>query len=181
MNTLLKPILILFLMVISINTLIASNPIKYNQSNKEVLPENLKVLVRDSFCDYSIPTENQFIDEWKTYEHITKPMFAFSDFNGDSKNDYAVLLLSEKFKNVIIVVFLSGNNDYSYTIYRIKKFDLNSNLIDVFISIEKKGYWECANGKKYIKHDGIRVDLASESLSFSYYWANSIFRKFLCD
>ena len=49
MNTLLKLIIMLSLMVISLYTLIASNLIKYNQSNKEILPENVKALVKDFF------------------------------------------------------------------------------------------------------------------------------------
>jgi len=70
---------------------------------------------------------------------------------------------------------------HSFSICKVKTFDLSSNLIDVFISVEKKGYWQTSKGKINIKYDGISVDWASESLSFSYYWKNNNFQKILYD
>jgi hypothetical protein len=150
----------------------------YNQKNFS-LPCNIKKILQDSISGYYIPNKNQYIEEWKEYEQITEPMFAFSDFNGDSKQDYGIVLISKENNKVIFVVIVSFND--SYKIYKIKTFEISEKLIDIFISVEKKGYWESASEKKQIKYDGINVVWASASLSFSYYWYNNGFKRFLYD
>lgn len=180
MNTLLKKMTFLSLMILSFCNPSVSNTVNEKKIDDDFLPNSIKNLIKDSLSEYSVPNENQFIDEWKSYDHISTPRFAFSDFNGDSKKDYAIILLSKNYKEILLVVFLSDNM-HSFSIHRVNIFNLNENLIDVFISVEKKGYWQTSKGKINIKHDGICVDWASESISFSYYWKNNNFQKFLYD
>lgn len=180
-NVLLNKITFLFLMIVAFCDLSASNQISHNKYINEPLPDSIKIILRDSLCDYIIPNENQFIDEWKSYDEIPTPIFAFSDFNGDSKKDYAIILLSKNYKKILLAVFLSDKNNCSFSIYKVKTFDLGSDLIDVFISVDKKGDWQYSNGKRIINYSGICVDWASESISFCYYWKNNDFQKFAYD
>jgi len=180
MNTLLKKMTFISLMTLSFCDLSVSNTVNVKKFDNEFLPNSIKNLIKDSLSEYSVPNENQFIDEWKSYDHISTPRFAFSDFNGDAKKDYAIILLSKNYKKILLAVFLSDNM-HSFSIYKVKIFNSSSDLIDVFISVEKKGYWQTSKGKINIKYDGISVDWASESLSFSYYWKNNNFQKFLYD
>jgi len=179
MKTLLN-ITILFSFILLFCNLSAINRVSSEKYSQKLLPDFIKIILKDSLNEYIIPDEKMFDSEWKSYEHITTPMFAFSDFNGDKEKDYAIILLSKKnHRKILLCTFLS--NEKSYFICRIRTFDLNNDLIDVFISTQKKGYWQTANGGKLIKTDGITVDWASESLSFSYYWTNNQFVKFLYD
>lgn len=178
MKTRLKKTILLSFMLLVCN-LSATNIVSSEKYRQNLLPDFIKTIIKDSLKEYVIPDEKMFDSEWKSYEHITTPMFAFSDFNGDKEKDYAIILLSKNHRQILLCVFLS--NKKSYTIYRIRTFNLNNNFIDVFISIQKKGYWQTVYTKKLVKYNGITVDWASESLSFSYYWTNNQFVKFLYD
>jgi hypothetical protein len=82
-----------------------SNTVNAKKLDDDFLPNSIKNFIKDSLSEYSVPNENQFIDEWKSYDHISTPRFAFSDFNGDSKKDYAIILLSKNYKEILLVVF----------------------------------------------------------------------------
>ena len=105
MNTLLKKMTFLSLMTLSFCDLSISNTVNAKKLDDDFLPNSIKNFIKDSLSEYSVPNENQFIDEWKSYDHISTPRFAFSDFNGDSKKDYAIILLSKKYKEILLVVF----------------------------------------------------------------------------
>ena len=178
MKTRLKKTILLSFMLLVCN-LSATNIVSSEKYRQNLLPDFIKTIIKDSLKEYVIPDEKMFDSEWKSYEHITRPMFAFSDFNGDKEIDYAIILLSKNHRKTLLCVFLS--NKKSYSIYRIRTFNLNNDFIDVFISIQRKGYWKSVITKHLVKYDGITVDWASESLSFNYYWDKSQFVKFLYD
>jgi hypothetical protein len=178
MKTRFRTIFIVLILIVFYKTS-ASKGYNQREDRYGMLPQQIENLIKDSLENYSLPIKEQFIDEWKSYGYISTPMLATSDFNGDSKNDYAVILLSKERNKTLLAVFLTNKD--SFVICKIKTFDINESLIDVFISVEKKGYWENINGKTHIKYDGICVDWASASLSFNYYWENNSFHRFFSD
>jgi hypothetical protein len=177
MNFNLKAIIYLLAMIM-INSILANNLFCQNKTSPD-LPNEVKTLLHDSLSGYIIPNVELFDPEWKSYDSITSPMFACSDFNGDNKKDCAIILLSKQHKTASLFAFVSKQNSYIFR--KLGTYDLANGLIDIFISIEKKGDWVNPFEKKHIKNDGFTFIWASKSMMYSYYWDKNDFVKFLYD
>lgn len=173
-NILFKSLALLTINVFCLNTYSKDNINKLN------IPDSILKIIADSLPNYYIPNDNQFLVEWKEYDNLKRPMYAVSDFNGDSIIDYAFVLSSKCKNSVSIFVFVSKSRN-RYRIINLREFNTTPKLIDIFINVEKRGWWESTSEKKHIKHDGLNVIWASASVSYSYYWKGNSFQKFFYD
>ena len=133
--------------------------------------------IKINFPDHTIPDLKDYVQNFKLYSSNEQPYYCSSDFNGDGKIDYALLLKSQK--ELFLYAFLS--QDKTYIKILVDKFDPINNGVEVIIAVEPKGTWEAAEDSIAVLNDGIAVELIEESLNWSYYFNDSKFIRYLYD
>lgn len=145
-------------------------------SDKNGVSDELKSYINISLSDYSIITLSDYFDEVSSFLEGDKlPFICKSDFDGDEKMEYAILLKKGDDKLCIIAISLLENKHQE-----IDCFNFN-NEVDIILSVEKKGKWETIDETIDVPNDGILVDFAKESLSKAYYWDGQKYVEFLYD
>ncbi|MFC0878915.1 hypothetical protein ACE01N_20140 [Saccharicrinis sp. FJH2] len=144
------------------------------------IPDSLINFIEKELPGFSIPTTKEYLQDWNKYLKTegTLPYYCSSDFNGDNKLDYAILL-TDSLNEVSLYAFIKEINDYKVIL--IKHLGSQGKEIQIFISVEQKGDWESATNKINVPNDGISIDLTEESLSWSYYFDGKTFKRFLYD
>ncbi len=142
--------------------------------NHAIISDSLKSYIGKELAEYSIPDLNDYFEGWEhNVERGALPYFVLGDFNGDKKNNYALLLV--KGSKIDLIIF-TVTDSFNYQI--VDSFQLKGS-IDIIISLEEKGKWEAIGETKWIPNDGILVSLYNESDSFAYYWNKKKYVKFL--
>ena len=135
-------------------------------------------LVKDYLTGYTVPCLTDFNIEWCNFTENETPYFIKSDFNGDKFDDYGILLKKENSRIVSLFAIMSNERK---KIMKIEDFRYNLPKISIVLNIQEKGIWQSATQTITIPFNGITVDFFEESISFSYYWKNDKFNKFLYD
>ena len=157
----------------------ATNQEKLKKIEKNEISKALKEFISINYSNYEIPTEAEFIKDWKSYcLENNKPYCCSSDFNGDGQLDHC-LILKNPDKELKVIAFIKQEN--TYLSYELDSFPIEENIIDICIAIEKKGIWEGIDEVVNVPNDAILVELISESMSKAYYWEKSKFEVFTAD
>lgn len=145
---------------------------------EEIIPSVIKNYLDNKLPNYKIPTLQGYINDWEEFvDDVTFPFICSSDFNGDEKADYALMLISE-YGEHHLVAFNSSLEGYSH--HLIRNYS-KSEKIGVILFIEKKGNWELIDETIFIPNDAIGVILPEESLEYAYYWDGQKYEKVLAD
>jgi len=101
------------------------------------LPESAQTLIRQTFPDLHVPGKLDMKDLWVTdTEPGSLPYFVRGDFNGDGREDFALVLAGEK--QFWIAIF-QGRADCTYTVgYRTGPYG-DTPLQSVFLQVIPKG------------------------------------------
>jgi hypothetical protein len=151
----------------------------YKKDKNYCFPQEVSKLIRDSLNQYDIPDTIYFEQSWKEYTNSKYPYICQSDFNGDTIQDFVLLLTSKNHREIITCLFLSDKK--SYSIYKLEKFNFENNKIPIVLSIERKGIWESATDTTYVKNDGFIIYWITESRNYIYYWDNDELHRFYTD
>ncbi len=152
-----------------------------NNLQKKTITDNIPVSIRNYLTDYLpefiIPDKIKFIKEVEKYNENNEPNFCSSDFTGDKLNDYVLLLIKEN-KSYLLII---NSSTQGYSHFIIDDFTMHSDSIAIYIRIERRGIWKSIDEALDVKNDGIFIDLIDESLSWSYYWDGTKYKRFLYD
>lgn len=151
----------------------------FQSDSSSAIPNSIVKILNDSLSDLIIPKIGAFIKEWKDYTKNKFPFLCEIDFNGDRITDYSLILKNTKTDQIFVYAFIS---DYKkYKTYKVDVFESKAKKIGIILTLEKRGEWESVTEKKIIKNDGLTINLANESLTFSYYWEKGKIIKFKYD
>ena len=78
-----RKFLICSILTLLANSIFATNKISVENEIDNLLPREIKILLKDSLNEYLIPDLTMFDNEWKSYDNISIPMFICTDFNGN--------------------------------------------------------------------------------------------------
>lgn len=133
------------------------------------IPSSLLDYIEDKLKEYAVPEIDDYIEGWESFSKDQEyPYFISSDFTGDNRIDYAILL--KNIRGSLTLFVFHYLNEEQYVHYQIYDFYLNAEGIDVLLSIEPKGVWESVFETVKTKADGILVELIVLSRSTAYYW-----------
>lgn len=142
------------------------------------VPDTLTRYIKTNLPEYKIysPSEiySKLSENYSTEEQTS--FYCSSDFNGDGYKDHAVLLKGSS-KQIFLFAFLG--REKTFTKILVDKFDLYETCRHINIRVEPKGVWESITDKKRVEHDGITVEFISESLTWSYYFKDKTFKRYL--
>lgn len=144
------------------------------------IPDSLVQFIKTNLPEYSILSQSEY-DSYLSdyYGKEDKPFYyCSSDFNGDGYKDHTVLL-QDTSKQIHIFAFLGQEKTFAKIL--IDKFDTHETGRHIIIRVEPKGVWESITDKKRVEYDGIAVHLINESLTWSYYFEDKTFKRFLYD
>jgi len=145
---------------------------------QSVIPEKLEKYLKVELPAFQIATQDKYVSGWKEFtEPSIIPYYCSSDFNGDGKIDYSLVLTNEN--NVYLFAFLSSEN--SFTSSPIDTFHYSPKGVDAIISITKKGEYEMIDETVKIPFDGISIQLILDSKEWTYYWDGKNFKRLLFD
>jgi len=168
------------------NKVLTQNSIEFvKNSNNKIekdsiadIPSDLLGFIKKEYPNHMLFDLSNYNKEWKEYTTGVLPYFCESDFSGDGKKDYGILLISEE-KEIELFGFIVKENGFEeYKIDKFSEFHRNENII---ISIYKKGVWVTYNDSIVVPNDGILVDFVEASLSRAYHWNGETFIKVLGD
>lgn len=143
------------------------------------LPNGLYSYISTELPDFSLVKTSEYISELSNFlEKDSQPYFCRSDFDGNGQNDYAILLWENE-STICIIVFNSVDNGYNYQ--TLECFEKTKGSLDIVLSTEPKGEWSSIDETIDVPYDGILVEFLEESHSYSYYWKNDSFLKYLYD
>lgn len=144
------------------------------------LPDSVQEVIQHDLPNCRIAATADYVPGWKEYypESSQVPFCCSSDFNGDGRPDFAILLVGVN--NELFLYAFFANND-SYKAVLVDAFEPIEKGIEAIIGVEKKGEWDSVTDKITVPNDGISTDFIIESLSFSYYFDGSTFQKFIYD
>ncbi len=136
--------------------------------------------IQDSLPNYNFITEaGNGSKSLCMQKHREQSLGCVSDFDGDTVDDYA-LLLRDKNNKVCLFFFSTTNNSVKH--YLIDCFGIwKGEITELNIAIEPKGKWEAIDETIKVPFDGIMVNDLKESRSKAYYWNKNKFVKFLYD
>lgn len=86
------------------------------EGRKLIIPEGLDVYLSAEYPGYRLPQESEFNPEMLKYFNSrllgVHPAIAFGDFNGDKKQDYAILIVTgeTKWGPLVELIILNGEN-----------------------------------------------------------------------
>jgi hypothetical protein len=183
MNKLIRILLFCFIVLISCRN--ENSKDGNNHRNEKIttndyyLPANLTYFIKLSLPNLKIPTKDLYV---KGYESIKSdsahPFICSSDFNGDGNIEYCIILMNDR-KELFLYSFIAKGKDFAPIL--IDKFVYKAKGIEAVLSIENKGVWESAVDKITAPNNGITVNFIEESLTWSYYWKDDKFERFLYD
>ncbi len=144
------------------------------------IPESLFKYIDNKLPELSIVSIDQYVSKWN---HFTKddqqiPYFCPGDFNGDDETDYAILF-TNTVKQLYLYAFLK--TDDSYKVILIDKFTNQKEKIQIIVRTEPKGIWESIVDEISVRNEGVSILRIDDSLSWSYYYKDEVFIKFLYD
>lgn len=144
----------------------------------KVLPPTLIEFIKNNMEDYSIVDLTFYKEGWEdNISNRELPFYTKSDFNGDGKIDFALLL----FKSNVLELFVFHALDGTYLPFSLESFKYKQDKIDLVISVEPKGTWEAIDTSVTIRSDGILLSFFSESQSKAFYWDGYKYSSFLFD
>ena len=148
-------------------------------NSQSELPKGLYSYIRTELPNYSLVETSEYITEISDlFEKDSQLYFCRSDFNGNEKNDYAILLWKNE-STICIIVFESIDNGYNHQ--TLDCFEKAKGSLDIVLSTEPKGEWSSIDETINVPYDGILVEILEESHSYSYYWNDDKFSKYLYD
>jgi hypothetical protein len=128
---------------------------------------------------WRMPYKSELNDDWRK-NNPSKYSVVRADFNGDGLEDSAILLVSRRYREIGLFVFLSNKNG-AYKTYQLdavkdEKFlqiiGVTTVLPGVYRTACGKGYWACKKDESsdvLIKHSAISY-FKIESAASYFYW-----------
>ena len=145
----------------------------------EEVPYNLIEFVSQSLPKMQIPTAENYLKGWESFSNESDlPFYCSGDFNGDNLIDYCLLVIKD---STIINLYSFLNQNNGFQIVLIDSLRYLPKGIDIIVTTEPKGEWESIEETISIPFDGITVSQIEESLTWSYYYKNDRFERFLYD
>lgn len=144
----------------------------------QTIPKSLIEFIQLNLSSLKIPSINDYKSTWKIFKDGNRPPFyCSSDFNGDGKRDFGLLLMNDNSK-LDLYAFMSKENGFKPIF--IDRLEKKQDSIEVSITIETKGLWESEADEEKINviSDGIYVHFFEESLGKAFYWKDGKFQPF---
>ncbi|MCW3785758.1 hypothetical protein [Plebeiibacterium sediminum] len=144
------------------------------------IPDHIIHFIEEKLPQLSKVSIDEYVAYWNDFmeEEGQLPYYCSGDFNGDNNKDYAILL-TDSVKQLYLYSFLKNEN--SYKVILIDKLASQNEMIQIVVHIEPKGVWESIVDEINVSKEGVTIDLLDESLSWSYYFEDDKFIKFLYD
>lgn len=142
-----------------------------------LIPKELATYIKANLVKYQFPKIDEYDANWRDYKTDNVPFLCSSDFNGDGKRDYALILIDT---SKVEVLFVFNKEGQSYRHFQLEKFKKN-NKFGIVLTIQEKGEWASIDESKVVNNDGILVEDIFESKSKAYYWDGEGYTQFLFD
>lgn len=184
-----KLALLLFVLVFLVACQLSEPPAKLEVekgTEELILSGQLKNYLSVHFEGYRVPLvkDKKTSEDWKNFTKKggLPPVYIVADFNGDKKDDIALLLM-DKMKSGLLVSFHSrGNNGYEhFTLDRLSWPDLSRMYISKrqpgkVVTTAGKGYGEEGPKEVTLGHPGIDYGVF-ESAASVFYWKDGRYRR----
>jgi|GEM_PF-5281118 len=143
----------------------------------DLIPGELATYIKANLVKYQLPKIDEYDENWRNYKTDNVPFLCSSDFNGDGKRDYALILIDT---SKVEVLFAFNKEGQSYHHFQLEKFK-EKNKFGIVLTIQEKGEWAAIDENKVVNNDGILVEDIFESKSKAYYWDGESYTQFLFD